>query len=53
MGMDHIAPLLILGLSCALIGCSITVITSRIERQRQERHVKDLADHQDGTQPNK
>jgi hypothetical protein len=32
--MDHIAPLFIAGLSVALIGWVIMVITSRIERKR-------------------
>lgn len=50
-GMDHIAPLFIAGLSVALIGWVIMVITSRIERQRQERHMKVSADHR--TRPKK
>ena len=49
--MDHIAPLFIAGLSVALIGWAIMVITSRIERQRQERHMKVSADHR--TRPKK
>ena len=34
----EIASLFILGLSCAFIGLAIMVISSRIERSRQERH---------------
>jgi hypothetical protein len=44
-------PSLHCGLSVALIGWVIMVITSRIERQRQERHMKVSADHR--TRPKK
>ncbi len=38
--MDHIAFFFIVGLGCALIGWAMVVLTSRLERLRQERHAE-------------
>jgi hypothetical protein len=35
-----LAPLLILGAACGLVGWAVVVLTSRIERQRREWHAK-------------
>jgi hypothetical protein len=43
--MDHIAPLFVLGLACALIGWAMIVLTSRFERERRERHPELFSEH--------
>jgi hypothetical protein len=42
--MDHIAPLVILGLACAFLGWAVVRIAARFERQRQERHAEMSSD---------
>ena len=44
--ISHIAPLFILGLSCALIGWAVMVVASQIERRRRERHAERIPDDQ-------
>jgi hypothetical protein len=45
-GMDHIAPLFIVGLASALLGWAMMVLSSRIEHDRQERHASQFGEHE-------
>jgi len=36
----------IAGLSCALLGWAVMVISSRVERERQERHTERFGEHE-------
>ena len=42
--MGRIAPLLILGLACALFGWGTVHIAARLERLRQERHAERMSE---------
>ena len=43
--MQHIASTFIAGLGCALFGWALVVISSRIERERQQRHADEFGEH--------
>jgi hypothetical protein len=49
--LDHFAPLFVLGLASAFLGWAIVVLTSRIERQRQEAHRERFAEPERGPKP--
>jgi len=42
--MDHIAPLFIVGLLCAVFGWGVVYLSSRIERDRAKRHIEKYGD---------
>src|ERR1700731_2307927 len=44
-GMQHIASTFIAGLGCALFEWALVVISSRIERERQQRHADEFGEH--------
>ena len=43
--MDRIAPLFVVGLAFAFIGWTMVVLTSRLERRRQQRHADRFGEH--------
>src|SRR5580700_11172920 len=45
IGMQHIASTFIAGLGCALFGWALVVISSRIERERQQRQPDEFGEH--------
>jgi hypothetical protein len=49
--LDHFGPLFVLGPAVALLGWAVVVLTSWIERQRQERHHERFAEPQRGPLP--
>jgi hypothetical protein len=49
--LDHFSPLFVLGPAIALFGWAVVVLTSRIERQRQEAHRERFAEPQRGPTP--
>jgi hypothetical protein len=56
--LEQFGPLLVLGLACAFLGWALVALTSRIERQRRERHTEGfghypLADPGTRAQPNR
>ena len=42
--IDHIAPLFIVGLICAVFGRGVVYLSSRIERERAARHPEKYGD---------
>jgi uncharacterized membrane protein YciS (DUF1049 family) len=44
--VGYIAPLFVVGLAFALLGWAMLVLTSRLERERLERHPELFTEHQ-------
>jgi len=49
--LDHFGPLFVVGSAVALLGWAVVVLTSRIERQRQEAHRERFAEPERGPLP--
>jgi hypothetical protein len=49
--LDHFGPLFVVGSAVALLGWAVVVLTSRIERERQEAHRERFAEPERGPLP--